>query len=118
MKMLTKEQILSSKDLVEEVVDCPEWDGAVKVRALSLAKRNAIAIGAKDMQTDKLDLEKFQLLTFIECVIEPKFTVADYGSLKEKSAAVVERVINRVYAISELHKVEEIKNVSGVTPTA
>lgn len=34
MKMLTKEAVLSAKDLVEEIVEVKEWDGSVKIRAL------------------------------------------------------------------------------------
>ena len=107
MKMLTKDQILESKDVEEKIVEVPEWGGSVKVRGISLAKRIAMLNGALDSITGKIDTEKMLLLTFIECVIEPKFTVMDYVALKEKSATAMDKVINAINAASGQATTEE-----------
>ena len=98
--MLTKEQILASSDLAEREVECPEWGGSVKIRGLSLATRNNIANGATDMINSKIDTEKMQVLTFIESVVEPKFTIADFEALRNKSATAMDRVVKAIYDAS------------------
>jgi len=98
--MLTKDQILFSADLIEKEIECPEWGGSIKVTGLSLAKRNNIMVGATDINSGKLDTEKMQILTFIEAVVEPKFALADYEALKNKSATAMDRVVKEIYQIS------------------
>ena len=36
--LLSKEQILESADIKMDVVDCPEWGGEVRIKALTLAQ--------------------------------------------------------------------------------
>lgn len=121
MKMLSKEQLLNSKDLPEVEVECPDWGGSVKVKGMSVAKRKMVWQGAtiKDFDgKDIFDLEKFQIISFIECVIEPKFSIADYEPLKNKSAAMVEKVNRKIMELSGITTPEEAKKSLEPTPTA
>ena len=108
MKLLNREQVLNSNDLKEKEIECPEWGGSVKIKALSLTKRNGVMKGAED-NNGKIDFEKLQVLTFIECVIEPKFTIADYIALSNKSHTAMDRVVQAVYELSGISVSKEGK---------
>lgn len=116
--MLTREQILSKEDLPEVDVEVPEWGGTVKVRGFSVARKASLLDGAnvpvdRDGKT-KLDFEKLQVLSFIEGVVDPKFTIADYELLKNKSARALQRVNDKISEISGI-TAEQAKNDSGET---
>lgn len=97
-KLLTREQILQAADLKEEIVECPEWGGAVKVRSLTLGQRvRLLEQAARDGKVDDL---RFVSLTFIEGVSEPKLDMGDYMELAKKSNAAINRVTNRILALS------------------
>ncbi len=113
---LTREQILAAPDLKEE--DCPvaEWGGTVRLRALTLAQRNRILELAT--RNGEVDSTRAECLLFIEGVIEPRFTMADYEALRGKHAGAVERVALRVGALSGISRralEDAIKN-SNPTP--
>ncbi|MCM8774475.1 MAG: hypothetical protein NC820_07070 [Candidatus Omnitrophica bacterium] len=112
LNILTREDILNTKDTQTEVIEVPEWGGSIKVQSLSFSKRYNILRGATDEETGKIDMERFFLLIFIECVIEPRFSQQDYGILREKSAVAMDRVINRILDLSGINKTVELKKNS------
>src|SRR3990167_873470 len=90
--LLTREAIIAAADITDEIVEVPEWGGAVKVRGMSVADRTALLEKIIDEKTEKIDPEKATLVAFIVGVVEPKFTEADFPALRQKSAAALDRV--------------------------
>lgn len=97
-KLLSRDQILGAKDLVEEIVEIPEWGGAVKIRSFSKAVQHELRERAT--QGDEIDLHKLEVYTVLEAVIEPQFTADDFEALKAKSSGAIDRILQRVYAIT------------------
>lgn len=98
--ILTADEIWAAKDIEERVVPVPQWNGAVRIRTLSQKqsadlRRKAQRINPATRQSE-LDNEALEQLLFIEGVIEPKFTAADYGRLSEKSMAAMTVVLKAV----------------------
>lgn len=92
--MLNREAILAAQDLTTQDVDVPEWGGAVRVRTMSLAERNAF--GASVMVGDKVDQQQYAAQMLIRCIVgednQPLFTSADLEALGAKSAIALRRV--------------------------
>lgn len=93
----TREGILAAKDLPEETIEVQEWGCAIKIRALTLAQRARTTEAS--VNKGQVNTSRAAILTFIEGVIEPKFTLADYDALREKSA-VIEKIALRIMALS------------------
>jgi hypothetical protein len=98
--MLTIDEIWAAKDIEERVVPVPQWGGAVKIRTLSQKqsadlRRKAQRINPVTKQSE-LDNEALEQLLFIEGVIEPQFSITDYGRLSEKSMAAVTTVLKAI----------------------
>jgi hypothetical protein len=98
--MLTAEEIWAAKDIEERVVEVPQWGGAVRIRTLSQKqsselRRRAQRINPATKQSE-LDNEALEQLLFIEGVVEPKFTMADYGKIADKSMAAVTTVLKEI----------------------
>src|SRR5262245_8777867 len=95
MKLLSRDDIRSADDLRAEVVDVPEWGGAVRVRMLSGAEADAFEAGRLDRQ-GKPDLDNFRAAMVAECVVDDEgrrlFTPADAEWLGRKGVAALDRV--------------------------
>ena len=104
LKILTADDIWAAKDIEERVVPVPQWGGAVRVRGLT--QRQSAGLRKQAQRPNpvtkqlEMDNEVLEQLLFIEGVVEPKFTMADYGKLQEKSMAAVTTVLKAVMDIS------------------
>lgn len=125
MQFLTVDQILAASDLPTEVVQVPEWGGAVKVQGLSRAAYDAIAKAAEvtvpatgpgQVAGTKRDDDKFSDLLFLACVIEPVFTEDHIPALRGKSLGALNRVYQAIGRVLQT-EVEPAKSPSG-TPGA
>lgn len=106
---LTKEQILGAQDIQTEVVDVPEWGGAVIVRGMSGKERDsfeASMIKGKGKSAN-VNLENLRAKLVSKCVVDEAgkrlFSDDDIPALASKSAAA----LNRVYEVAQ--------RLSGVT---
>jgi len=121
--ILTIDQILNAQDCPTAIVECPEWGGAVKVRALTLKERSEIMSGSKTggfgQGTYSADeIERFTLLTFLKGVVEPRFdTKLHFEKLKEKNPAPIDRITAKIWELSGGMQGarEAAKNGSGAT---
>lgn len=100
MHLLTADEIFAAKDIIEVEVPVPQWGGWVRIRTLSQKqsadlRKKSTRINPATKQAE-LDNEALEQLLFIEGVIEPKFTMADYGRLSEKSMAAVTKVLKAI----------------------
>jgi len=109
-KLLTRQDILSIRDIRTEVVSVPEWGGDVKIKAMSGKERDAwesalFQISGKDVTMNKENLRaKLVALTAVDEANVRLFTEADIEALGAKSAAA----LDRVYQASQ--------KLSGLTP--
>lgn len=109
-KLLTRQEILSIRDIRTETVFVPEWGGAVKIRAMTGKERDAwetalFQIDGKDVKMNKENLRaKLVALTVVDEAGQRLFTEADVEALGSKSASA----LDRIYQASQ--------KLSGLTP--
>lgn len=100
LPILDVDAILAAKDLVEETIDIPEWGGAVKVRSFS--KKQQQDVRDEAMVDGDLNAERLEMFLFLRGVVEPEFENEQYEQLREKNAAVIDRILNRIMKLSGL----------------
>jgi|SRR3990172_6088778 len=101
-KILSVSDILDAADLAEEVVELPEWGGAVRVRALSLEEQ--FEINTKAQRDGETDLLALGMLAVLHATIEPRFSEEHLVLLQKKGGAPMTRlmrVITRLSGMSE-----------------
>lgn len=103
-QMLSTEQILAASDLVEQVVEVPEWGGAVRIRTMT--KGAQIRLRKEATIDGKVDEERLELLMVVHAVVDPALTVAHVEQLKGKSAVAIDRIM------------KAFGDLSGFTPEA
>lgn len=109
-RLLTRQEILSIRDIRTETVFVPEWGGAVKIKAMTGKERDAwetalFQIDGKDVKMNKENLRaKLVALTVVDEAGQRLFTEADVEALGSKSASA----LDRVYQASQ--------KLSGLTP--
>ena len=109
-RLLTRQEILSIRDIRTETVFVPEWGGAVKIRALTGKERDAwetalFQIDGKNVKMNKENLRaKLVALTVVDEAGQRLFTEADVEALGSKSASA----LDRIYQASQ--------KLSGLTP--
>jgi len=113
MGMLTRDALLSSDDLMEEEVKVAAWNGSVKIRELTKEQQDRIRANAADKKTGWLDDTMIEVGTFIEGVVEPRFTFEDAVKLKRKSADAIDLVVGRIVALSGQRKEDVDAEVSA-----
>jgi len=110
--ILTLDEIFAARDIEEVDVPVPQWpkaDGSPgKVRIKTFTKKQADKM-RKDAtrhnprtRQDEVDSDKLEALLFIEGVLEPKFDLAGYEKLREKSASAVALVQKAIMVASGL----------------
>lgn len=114
--MLTRDMILTAKDIVTEEVDVPEWGGTILVRALSGAQRDAFDRSLIEVRGKKSEViwanvrAKLVVRSCVDSEGNRIFTDADAVSLGRKSAAPLDRVFKVAQRLSGLtdEDVEEL----------
>lgn len=100
--MLSIEDILAVDDRPTEVVDIPEWGGAVRIRGLSMEEVHGMRKKATVGMV--IDEDLLSRLSVLATVVEPKFSEDQLGLLWSKSAAAIVRVMGAVTRISGLDR--------------
>lgn len=120
---LNREAILAAEDLPRELVEVPEWGGAVYVRALTGAERDQFEASiveqrGRDMRMNMRNIRaKLVALTVVDEDGQRIFTDDDVAALGGKSAAALDRLFAVAQRLSGLSKedVEELaKNSESV----
>lgn len=96
--ILTKEQIQAADDLKVEIVEVPEWEGALRIRTLTGRERDKLEAdllsGKKNGQ--KLNLDNIRARMVVATAIDEEgkslFAPKDLGWLGNKSGAALSRV--------------------------
>ena len=98
MTILTREQILSSNDLVKELVPMPEWGGDVWVRGMTGNERDAFEMDVVEQRGKKTSVNmsnmRAKLCARSICDESGKllFSETDIKKLGEKSASALSRI--------------------------
>lgn len=102
MTLLSKLAILSAQDCKHELLDVPEWGGAVKIRAMTGAERDAFRVQISDAGDKNVGLFEAALLalTLADENGNRLFELADIEALRAKSAAVLDRVAKAAMKIN------------------
>jgi len=104
--ILSVDQILSAPDRDAKLVEVPQWGGAVKIVPLSKGLQRAVREKSKKWEikdgrrVHELDADAFERNLWLESVVEPKFTEAQYDALKDKNFAAQEVVLREILAIN------------------
>jgi hypothetical protein len=108
MGLLTKQQIINADDLRTEDIECPEWGGSVRVRALTAKERDAY-----EASLMKRDGKKY-VSNFVNaraklvglCLIDDGgarlFNDDEVSSLGEKSCIAMNRVFEACQRLAGL----------------
>lgn len=105
-------------DVVEEVLEIPEWGCSVKVRSFTAGQSARIKQIGFTPQADgrtTVNWAAMEQTQFQEGVIEPKFSERDVKILHTKSGRGFQRVIDWLDEHSKMDK-EELKKVSDEFP--
>ena len=104
---LTRDQILESSDLKTATVDVPEWGGAVIVRTMTGADRDAFEqtlVITDDKGTRKTDLTnmraKLVAMTVVDDAGNRMFSEGDIVLLAKKSATALARVFDAAQVLN------------------
>lgn len=111
--MKTREMILNAKDLHTEPFEIPEWGVTVKIKSMTVSKRNQLL---KDSANDKgeVDHEKLFPILLITALVdaeteEPIFAATDRDAINEKNVGVVERVAKKIMEVCGLSNTEKLE---------
>lgn len=98
--MSIRDKILAIQDdTPSEVIDIPEWGVKVLVRGFSLGAKDDFLASVLDPETRKPNLKAFNVGVLIGTAYDPEsgaklFTESDIPVLKQKSAAIVQRLVD------------------------
>jgi hypothetical protein len=109
MKFLSKTDILSAIDHTIQIVEVPEWGGAVHVRSMTGRERDWWELTMHNAREEgNLVLENLRatFAAMIICDDEGKslFTKEDIAALAEKSGVALDRVLTEGMSVSGISK--------------
>ncbi len=108
MKLLSRAEILAAEDLTRELVEVPEWGGAVYVRGLTAAEYDAITVSAIEGsgKNHHVNLANLRVKIVAASVVDEDgkrlFSDSDIKALGNKSAAALQRVFSVAQRLSGL----------------
>jgi len=116
MKELTAAEILGTEDIVEELIEVPEWKGTVRVRGLTGHERDAYEASLLDQRgrSTRANLQnaraKLVVLSIRNNDGSRMFTEAQIGELSAKSASALDRLFKKALELSSMGEkdVEEL----------
>lgn len=110
-RLLSLDEIMAAPDIRREIVDMPEWGGAIEIQGLSLEQTEAIRAeatvivpGPGGSPGKDLDSDKFAYGLLAASAVNPPMTVEQARDLRKKAAVPMDRLFKRVLAISGLTK--------------
>lgn len=118
MKLLTRDAILQAEDLPTEDIEVEEWGGAVRVRALTGAERDAFeqSIVEQRGKSTRVNMRniraKLVALTVVDGDGKRLFSDKDAELLGKKSAMALNRVFEVAQKLSGLSP-EDMEELSG-----
>lgn len=75
--------------------------GKLKIIPLTYKVRNEARILASQ-ESAEVDLAKFHSYIIINCVVEPKLTIADLDWVENLPSGIIDEIITKIYEISNI----------------
>lgn len=104
--ILTRAAILNGPQLRREMVEVPEWGGAIYVRELTGAERAQMELENRDAQHQQANFPHLRAKMVTWCAIDEAgnriFDPKDVKSLADGSAAALDRVVAVIRSLSGL----------------
>lgn len=106
--MSIRDKILAIKDdTPSEIVDVPEWGVKVLVRGFSLGAKDDFLASILNTETKQTNIKAFNVGVLVGTAYDPTtgeklFSEADIPVLKEKSAAIIQRLVDAGTRLSGL----------------
>jgi len=113
MTLLTKDQILAADDIESEVIDVPEWGGAVRVATMTGEIRDrfeaACLAAGEDANMDNVRA-KMVAFSIVDEQGNLMFSPADVQALGGKSSKALDRVFDTSQRLSKItaNEVEDL----------
>lgn len=121
---LTREQILEVEDREYVTVECPEWGGAVRLRSITGAQRDAYEQSMVEQKGNdrKVNVRNARAKLIVLCAVDeagrPLFTSEDLGRLGRKNAKPIDRLFDACQTLTGLSDsdVDTLTENFGETP--
>jgi hypothetical protein len=115
-KFLTRDEILAAQDIATEVVEVPEWGGAVRVRGLSGLERDELEASIVSRRGKHVDVNLINMRAKLvaKSMVDESgallFSEEDVRALGKKSAGALQRVFEVAQRLAGLsdEDVEEL----------
>lgn len=122
--ILSAEEILAAPDMKPVKVPCPEWGGTVLVRPLTSWESDEWENKNAEAKADGFAIQpQFRANICAQCLCRadgsPLFTPAQVKALSQKSAAPINRIMNKIFELSGMKAdaVDKAEKNSGAAPT-
>lgn len=116
MKVLDKKSVLKAGNLQKQLVEVPEWGGAVWVQEMTALARDRFDAWLMDNRENK-NSAGIRVQVVVATVVDengkPMFNDLDVGDLNSKSSKAINRIAEvgmRLSGLSEAVVEEEVKN--------
>lgn len=124
MKTLTKDQIVAAVDIKTELVDVPEWGGAVAVRGLTGLERDAFEqtmVRVDEAGKRQPDLSNMRAKLCAACIVDGEtgdrlFTDQQLAELSNKSSVALDRVFRVAQRINGMGDGADVEKNSAPGP--
>lgn len=124
-KVLNKQDILQARDVIKEMLEVPEWGGAIYVRSISAAERGLIEEGAAKFKESKGKNDTFARTFTVKMVSmsvcdengQRLFEDKDIALLQQKNAAVISRIAEVAQRLSGFSK-QDLEELEKNSPEA
>lgn len=107
--MLTKEQILSKRELDHQDVEC--FGGTVRVRAMTAAAKDRFEQLYATRESEKGIISNLRAFFLVHCIVDEKgelmFGLDDIDALGEQSAAEIDKLFGVAQKLSGLTAEDE-----------
>lgn len=116
MNLLNRDDILNAADMSSEVIEVPEWGGAVMVKSLTGAERDHFEASIVERAGKKTKMNmanvraRLVALTVVDEDHKRLFRFADVEALGQKSASALDRIFDVAMRLSGMRNedVEEL----------
>lgn len=124
MELLTKDQILGASDITKELVEVPEWGGAVYVKGLTGAERDAFEASILEVRGNRqtFNMQNVRARLAALSICDEKgyrmFTDTEVIQLSKKSAQALNRLFEVASRLSGLNQkdIDDLKETSELMP--
>lgn len=104
MEYLTLQKLGDLGDLPEDDVEIAEWDGKVRIRALTKEQQAKIRRSAR--HGDDVIMEKVEQGMLVHAVVEPKLGPEGLKMLYQRESGIVDRILTRIADLSGVTREE------------